>query len=289
MVTKPQTSRAMANVGRRLKALRMDVRPRLTQAVVGKAIGKSQDLVSLIENGGQLPTDQQLRKMLDLYDVDQATRLDLLAEIRQARETEAVWWTEYVAHLPRNLVRLIELEDSASKFSIATGGLVPWLFQTKQYMQSLDEFGTREVGAERNAAQHAVRVRRREIVTRAHRPVVVDALFSEAAIRALVGGAQVMRGQLEQIVEMATMPNIAVRVIPFSAGAAAASQVNLTILDFPIPADPGVATMDTGTGLAIMDDSKEVRARRRLFDYLQGNALSPADSVDLISAALKEL
>lgn len=288
MATKPQTSRAMASVGRRLKTLRLDVRPRLTQGAVGAKIGKSQDLISLMEKGGQLPTDQQLRVMLDLYGVDQPTRLDLLAEIREARATEHVWWTEYLAHLPRSLVRLIEIEDTASKIAVATGGLIPWPFQTAAYMAALDDQSVRENGAEKMSGQHAVRQRRQDIVTRSDRPVIVNAVFSEAAIRAQVGGALAMKKQLHRVIEMAEQANVSVRIIPFVAGAAAASQTNLTIMDFPAPNDPGVASMDTGTGVSILEDPKEVRARRRRFDYLVGQALSPAASVELIRTVIKE-
>ncbi|MFD0407338.1 helix-turn-helix domain-containing protein [Kitasatospora sp. NPDC127116] len=287
-MTKTQAGRAMVGVGRRLKALRMAVRPRLTQGAVAEALGKSQKLVSLMEMGGQLPTDHQVMTMLNLYGVDEAIQLDVLAQIREARASQAVWWDEYIAHLPRSLVKLIELEDTATKISIATGGLVPFPFQTEKYMRDVDEFGFGEVGAERLTVQHAVRMRRQEIVTRAEGPVVVDALLSEAALRAQVGGAPAMREQVERIIEMAALPNVTVRVIPFAAGAAAASQVNLTILDFPNPHDPGVATMDTGTGVAILDDPKEVRARRRRFDYLSRKALSSTESVELMRSASKE-
>ncbi|MFJ6622303.1 helix-turn-helix domain-containing protein [Kitasatospora sp. NPDC091335] len=288
-MTKPQTSRTMANVGRRLKALRLEARPRHTQAAVGMALGKSQDMISLFEKGGQLPTDGQLRKMLDLYGVDQATRIDLMAEIRGARESEAVWWAEYVADLPRSLVKLIEYEDSASQISIATGSLIPWPFQTLEYMRGVDEFAAHEVGVERLAVQHEVRARRQEIITRAERPASIDVLFSEAAIRPQVGGPEVMREQLARIVEIAQLPNVRLRVLPFSAGAAAATQLFLNIMDYPNPKDPGVAAIDTGTGVVFAEDPKEVRARRRMFDYLVRNALDPDDSVGLISAALKEL
>jgi hypothetical protein len=253
------------------------------------AIGKSQDLVSLIEKGGQLPTDQQLRKMLDLYDVDEATRIDLMAEIRQARESEAVWWAEYAAHLPRNLVRLIELEDTASKISIATSGLIPYPFQTRAYMEAIDDFYYREYGVETINAQHTVRLRRQELMRRSDRPVTLSAICSEGAIRARVGGTDAMKTQLAQMIRLAEQSNVTLRILPFSAGAGAATQLNVSIMDFPNPKDPGVATMDTGTSVTILDDPKEVRTRRRLFDYLVGQALSPADSVDLISAALKEL
>ncbi len=267
----------------------MDVRPRPTQAAVGAALGKSQDLISLMEKGGQLPTDQQLMTMLDLYGVDEVIRLDLLAEIREARASQAAWWDEYLADLPRSLVRLIELEDPASKVSIATGALIPWPFQIHAYMQDVDEFHERENGVEKTAVQHTVRRRRQDIFFRADRPAVLAALCSEAAIRAQVGGPVVMKAQLDHLVEAMQRPNITLRIIPFSAGAAAATQLNLNVLDYPTPGDPGVATMDTGTGVAILEDPKEVRSRRRRFDYLAGKALTPNDSRELIETLSKEL
>ncbi|MFB7377228.1 helix-turn-helix domain-containing protein [Kitasatospora purpeofusca] len=288
-VTKPAASRAMVSVGRRLRALRTEVRPRVTQGMVGDAIGKSQDLVSLMEKGGQLPTDQQLATMLDLYGVDEAIRLDLLAEIREARASQAAWWDEYLGDLPRSLVRLIELEDPASKVSIATGALIPWPFQILPYMQDVDEFHERENGVEKTAVQHTVRRRRQDIFFRAERPAALDALCSEAAIRAQVGGPAVMKAQLDHLVQAMQRPNITLRIIPFSAGAAAATQVNLNVLDYPTPGDPGVATMDTGTGVAILDDPKEVRSRRRRFDYLGGKALTPSESLELIETLSKEM
>ncbi|MFB7473217.1 helix-turn-helix domain-containing protein [Kitasatospora sp. NPDC056184] len=288
-MAKPQASRAMVSVGRRLKALRTAVRPRLTQGAVGDALGKSQALVSLMEMGGQLPTDHQLMTMLDLYQVPEAIRLDLLAEIREARASQTVWWEEYLSALPRSLVRLIELEDPARKVSIATGALVPWPAQTLSYMQEVDEFHVRENGVERTATQHTVRLRRQQIFFRPDSPAELDALCSEAAVRAQVGGPVVMKSQLDHLAEFMQRPNVTLRIIPFSAGAAAATQVNLNVLDYPTPNDPGVATMDTGTGVAVHEDPKEVRARRRRFDYLASKALTPDGSLELIEKLSKEL
>ncbi|MFJ1754218.1 helix-turn-helix domain-containing protein [Kitasatospora sp. NPDC088134] len=288
-MAKPQASRAMVAVGRRLKALRMAKRPRLTQEMVARALNKSQDLVSLMENGGQLPTDQQLVVMFDLYDVGEALRLDLLAEIRAARASQSVWWDEYLADLPRSLVRLIELEDPVSKVRISTGSLVPWPGQVPPYMEAVDEFHEREKGVEKTSVQHAVRLRRQNIFFRPDNPAELDALCSEAAIRAQVGGPEVMKAQLDHLVEFMQRPNITLRIIPFSAGAAAATQVNLNVMDYPSPNDPGVATMDTGTGVAILEDPKEIRARRRRFDYLAHSALTPDESLELIETLSKEL
>ncbi|MFF7588577.1 helix-turn-helix domain-containing protein [Kitasatospora purpeofusca] len=288
-MAKPQASRAMVSVGRRLKALRTEVRPRVTQAAVGLALGKSQDLVSLMENGGQLPTDHQLMVMFDLYGVDEAIRLDVLAEIRAARASQAAWWDEYLAHLPRSLVRLIELEDPANKVRISTGALIPWPGQVRPYMEAVDEFHQLENGVEKTATQHTVRLRRQDIFFRSDNPAVLDALCSEAAIRAQVGGPAVMKAQLDHLADIMQRPNITLRIVPFSAGAAAATQVNLNVLDYPTPGDPGVASMDTGTSVAILEDPKEVRARRRRFDYLAAKALTPEESLELIETVSKEL
>lgn len=50
-------------------------------------------------------------------------------------------------------------------------------------------------------------------------PVHLDAVINEGALRRVVGGSDVMRDQLRQLVETSDLPNVVVRVLPFDAGA----------------------------------------------------------------------
>src|SRR5260370_7741825 len=64
----------------------------------------------------------------------------------------------------------------------------------------------------------ALRMARQPAVTRDD-PPKVWAVMDEAALRRRVGGAGLMRMQLEHLLTQAQLPNVAVQVIPFTGGA----------------------------------------------------------------------
>lgn len=276
----------MLAAGQRLQAIRKAVRPRLTQAALGEALGKSQDAVSLMERGAQMPTDQELHVIFELCGVDTTTQLDVLAEIREAKRQAETWWTAY-RRMPRSVIRLIEFEDTASKMS-AMAGIIPGPFQTRDYMWWIDEHYRREHGEEATRTSHEVRLRRQDVLFREPRPLTVDLLLSEGAIRTQMGGPAVMAAQLDHLQEVARRPNITVRVVPFTAGTYVAMSV-ATILDFPVKNDPGIVAVDTVAGSDFLEEAKEVREWRQRFDYLAAKALSPKQSDELIETAKREM
>ncbi|MFI2607677.1 helix-turn-helix domain-containing protein [Kitasatospora sp. NPDC018619] len=285
-ITRPAVTRAMLAIGRRLQDLRKAVQPRLTQGAVGKKLGKSQDVVSLMERGAQLPTDEELRVLFDLYGVDTTTRLDVLAQIREAKRDAEAWWRTYKS-LPRSLLRLIEFEDTASRMALMAG-IVPGPFQTPDYMWAIDEHFRQVHGEAVTRHFHEVRQKRQHVLSREPRPVVVDLLLSEAAIRTQMGGPDVMAAQLSHIQDLARWQNITVRVVPFSAGTYVAMSVT-TILDFPVKNDSGIVVVDTATGAEFLEEPKEVRDWRQRFDFFAARALSPEQSGELIETAKKEM
>jgi transcriptional regulator with XRE-family HTH domain len=276
----------MQGIGRRLQDLRKAARPRITQGAVGDAIGKSQDAISLFERGGRLPSEEELRVMFQLYGVDTTTQLDVLAEIREARREVEAWWIEYKG-LPRGLLRLIEFEDTASKMA-AMAGVIPGPFQTTDYMWWIDEHFRQERGEAATRVFHEVRQKRQRALFRESRPLVVDLLLSEGAIRTQMGGPEVMAAQLDHIQEVARRPNITVRVVPFTAGTYVAMSA-ATILDFPVQHDPGIVIVDSTAVADFLEEPKAVRGWRRRFDFVASRALNPEQSDELIDAAKKEM
>ena len=64
-------------------------------------------------------------------------------------------------------------------------------------------------------------------------PLTVRAVIDEAALRREVGGRDVMRAQLEHLVQTSKLPNVTVQVIPFAAGAHRGMRGAFTALGFP--------------------------------------------------------
>lgn len=92
-----------------------------------------------------------------------------------------------------------------------------------------------------------------------------------------------MRGQIRHLVEMAARPNVAVHVLPFSAGGHPGMDGPFCLLSFPEPGDADIVYLEQATSGLVPEDSEEVRHYTLIFGALLGSAL-PADlSVDFMT------
>jgi hypothetical protein len=98
-----------------------------------------------------------------------------------------------------------------------------------------------------------------------------------------------MRMQLDHLVELAAMPNVAVQVIPFVAGAHPGMGKPFVILAFPERADPDVVYLEDLTSTLYLEDVDEIDRYNMLFNHLRATALSFEESAALITSAAKEL
>ena len=57
-------------------------------------------------------------------------------------------------------------------------------------------------------------------------------VLDEPVLHRLVGGYQIMRDQLQRMVEAALLPNVTIQIIPFSAGAHPAMESSFDIIEF---------------------------------------------------------
>jgi hypothetical protein len=108
-------------------------------------------------------------------------------------------------------------------------------------------------------------------------------------VRRLVGGQEVMRAQLEHLLEAGTWRGISLQVIPFSGGAHPAMGRPFTILAFPEPADPDVVHVTGLTSGLWLEDISDVHHYNLFFNHLCATALSFEDSAALIMQVLKEM
>lgn len=109
------------------------------------------------------------------------------------------------------------------------------------------------------------------------------ALLDEGAIRREIGGPDVMRGQLEHLVELAKWPNICMQVVPFSARAHPGLAGPIVIASFKDA--PDVAYLDTALLGQLVERPDDVCALALLFDTLRGEALPCRASIEMIEEA----
>jgi hypothetical protein len=104
------------------------------------------------------------------------------------------------------------------------------------------------------------------------------AILDEAALRRLVGGARVMRDQLDQLAERSRSSRVTVQVIPLEAGAHPGMDSAFAVLQLETVSD--VVYVEGLMGYFFLQNQGDVVRYRRAFEQLRAVALSPSDSRD---------
>ena len=120
-------------------------------------------------------------------------------------------------------------------------------------------------------------------------PLEAWIILDEGAIRRSIGGAAIMRHQLEHLVKASRWPNVTLQVLAFECGAHAGLTGPFAILEFPERTDSDVAYTESLGGMIYLEKDREVRSCAEAFDRMRAAALSPAASVELIQHVLHEL
>ncbi|MGI8309648.1 DUF5753 domain-containing protein [Saccharopolyspora hattusasensis] len=163
--------------------------------------------------------------------------------------------------------------------------MIPGLLQTSRYAK---EIMRASPGIDDVAERADLRMQRQARLHEAD-PLLLSTIIHEAALRTLVGGPEVMREQLTLLIEMTKLDHVTVRALPFSAGAYPSMEAPFIILSFPEPEDPDVPFAEYLTGCVYIEDPDEIASYNLHYSALEEQALSPAESVELISKIAGEL
>jgi hypothetical protein len=121
-----------------------------------------------------------------------------------------------------------------------------------------------------------LRMRRRRLLTREDAPTLW-AVVDETALRRPMGGREVMRAQLEHLLEITTLPNVTLQIVPFHTGGHAAAGGSFTILRFPEPDLPNVVYLEQLNSALYLDKPGDVEDYGKTMDLLCVDA-EPADA-----------
>lgn len=213
-----------------------------------------------------------------------------------AKETKGRgWWHTYGDAIPDFFDLYIGLEEAASEFQWYEGELVPGLLQTGDYARLLMQMDAPEADEDEIERRVHVRVSRQSLLTRPTAPPTLQVALNEAVLRRPVGGRAVMAGQLSRLQELAELPNVDIRVLPFRNGLhhGVVSGPFVT-LRFPADAggretEPPVVYIEGMTGALYLDKPQEVDRYDRAFGELWDTALNSTQSKNLLATAVKEL
>ncbi|GAA4637509.1 helix-turn-helix transcriptional regulator [Actinoallomurus vinaceus] len=186
------------------------------------------------------------------------------------REHDREWFRRYTGY-----------ERRADEIRIFQPLVIPGLFQTPAYARALLEPG-RLPDLDGTVS---ARIARQEILDRADAPEVW-ALITEAVLRTPIGGTEVFREQLGQLLKIAKRPNVTIQVIPMSAGAHIGFDGGFVLLSIE---DERVAFVEAQLSGRLIRDEGEVRELAVRYDRIRAKALSEDDSLSLIASIVEAL
>lgn len=246
----------------------------------------SKSKLSRLETGMSKPSSTDIGRLLDYYGVsrDSGERRELMALCREAQQLG--WYHEYTDVLPERFNEFIDQEEQAAAIDTWEEARLPGLLQTSDYARAQLRGGL-IVDEEEIERRVEARIARQEIFERTPAPRM-RFVVGEAAIRQQVGGPGVMHEQLKHLLKVADRLGVSLGVVPFTAGPHAAI-VSFTLFDFDAEEDPPTAYVELLTGSVYVEKPEGVAMYRAAFDSVNAAALSPAESVKLIKAAIANI
>lgn len=263
----------LRQLGSWLARLRVDAGCDVAEAA--QCLGCSESKIRHLEAGRSRITKCDLDKLLDRY----ATPAEIREQLEHTRLSagQRGWWASY--RLPEWFAPYVEFESFAAEADNFELDVVPGLLQTERYAYEIHRASRYTTNPQDIRRRVDARIARQDRLT-GEQPLRLRAVVAESALHRRVGGTEVMREQIDRVLDQCRLPNVIVQVLPHDVGAHA-SPSPFVVLSFPSQQD-SVGFADTPLGGHTIDAPDDVAALRYVFDELRSRALSAPDSLDLL-------
>ncbi|MFF4015150.1 helix-turn-helix domain-containing protein [Streptomyces sp. NPDC001843] len=257
----------------------------ITREAAGYSIRASESKISRMELGRVSFKTRDVEDLLTLYGItDEAERDSLLSLAKEANV--AGWWHSYSDVLPSWFPTYVGLEGAASLIRAYEVQFVHGLLQTEEYARAVVRRGMKGASTADVERRVALRLERQKCLVAENAPdlhIVLD----EAALRRPYGDREVMRGQLQHLIEISERPNVRLQVMPFSFGGHSGESGAFTILSFPESDLSDVVYLEQLTSALYLDKREDVAQYEQVLKELQQDSPGPDESRDLLRGLLQ--
>ncbi|MEU1126463.1 helix-turn-helix transcriptional regulator [Streptomyces sp. NPDC005899] len=257
----------VASVGRQIKAWREAAGMRAGE--FGAAIGYGEDLVYKVESGRRIPRPE----FLDRADETLGAGGKLALMKRELTE----------ARYPKKVRDLARLEAQAVELLAYGDHNLHGLLQTAEYAQALFEMRLPPYEPSQIEQAVAARVARQTIFERTPSPTL-SFVQEEATLRRPLGGRMVLRRQLERLLTIGQLRNVAIQIMPIDREEHAGMQGETQVLKFK---DGSALGRSEGAfnGRAV-SDPKQLQVLELRYGMIRAQALTPRESLTFIEQLL---
>lgn len=232
----------------------------------------------------KIPYLQLLLKSYGVAD-DEADAFVTLAE----EANKPGWWQRFHDILPGWFSMYVSLEGAASLIRSYEPHFVPGLLQTEEYARGVMRSGaigqTRPEDIERYVA---LRMERQSLLTRRDAPrvwIVMD----ETALRRPVGGSDVMREQIDKLLDAVELPHVTLQIAPFAAGPHPGTYGPFVLFRFAMAELPDMVYSEYLTGAVYLDARTEVATHLEVMDRMAAQAATAHRTKEILRDLRKEL
>ncbi|MFE2039573.1 helix-turn-helix transcriptional regulator [Streptomyces sp. NPDC059477] len=240
--------------------------------------------MEMAEVGLKIPYLQLLLKAYGVQDEEAEAFVQLAEEANKPG-----WWQRFHDILPGWFSMYVSLEGAARLIRSYDPHFVPGLLQTEDYARGVLRAGavgqTRPDDIERHVA---LRMQRQDLLTRADAPrvwVVMD----ETALRRSVGGPEVMRGQIDRLLEATELSNLTLQVISFASGPHPGTYGPFVLFRFAMPELPDMVYSEYLTGAVYLDARAEVATYLEVMDRMAAQAATAQRTKEILRDLREEL
>ncbi|MFB7912529.1 helix-turn-helix domain-containing protein [Streptomyces sp. NPDC056061] len=186
----------------------------LTGADLAERCGWSRSKSSRIMNARTPPSADDIRAWCEACGAEDQTE-DLIASLRTAEGMWVGWRRMERAGLKQAQEARLPLYQRTRRFRSYSSWLVPGMIQTQPYTTAALQAIQRRRGLVDDVAEAvAARMERQRVLYEGDRRFAF--LVEESVLRAGIGGAEVMSGQLGHLISIASLPNVSLGVVPMT-------------------------------------------------------------------------
>ncbi|GAB3557846.1 transcriptional regulator with XRE-family HTH domain [Actinopolyspora lacussalsi] len=271
-------------LGAQLRRLRE--RADITRAQAADEIRGSESKISRIELAKVSLKERDVRDLLKCYGVtDDEQQQPFLEMVRESKQPG--WWNRYSDLMPDWFQDFVGLEESASRIQTYELQFVPGLLQIEPYAKAIASHGRPELADENVRRRVALRMQRQKLLNGPQAPRVW-AVIDESVLHRPIGGLDVMRQQLDHLLEMTKRSTITLQVVPYRLSGYAA-EGSFSMLRFAEPELPNLVYVEHLAGALHLDKPEEIEQYSRVFDHLTVDAETPEESRKLLHKVRAEL
>ncbi|WLQ39586.1 helix-turn-helix transcriptional regulator [Streptomyces laculatispora] len=242
-------------LGRRLQDMRLGAGASLEDAA--KALRVKTLTIRRLEKAEVALRPLYVEKLLETFGADRQEIDEFVALAEQANEPG--WWHSYRDAVPSWFTAYVSLETGAKTLRTYEPQYVTGLLQTPDYARAVLLGGLPNGSEEELARRVELRLRRQSLLEREDAPTLW-VVMEEAVLYRMVGSPDVMREQIERLLDMSELAHVSLDIVPFAAGAHVGACAPFTYFRFAEPELPDIVYSELLSASVYLDQRADVVA-----------------------------